>query len=187
METPVGDPVAGGRQPGTSKDLPRVWIGYVLSFATLVAMLIAVEQNPELASGKLLVPPLYLFLAGFVTLVYWLVCVHQMHVVLAHVPGWKHPISPARAVGFHFIPVYSLYWLYKWPGEAAKFVNWKLRQPAVNPAKPGLFVFLSYAACLVLGPGGLLLLFVSLSYLNEWIRRALAARPEPKDNPQSAA
>jgi len=172
--TSVGSPFGGEGQQQLSKQLPRVWIGYLLSLATLAAMIVAVEKHPELASGELVVPPLYLFLAGFVTLVYWLVCVHRMHVVLAHVPEWKHPVSPVRAVGFHFIPIYSLYWLYKWPGEVARFVNSKLGRPALNPAKAGLFVFVSYAACLVLGPGGLLLLFVCLAYLNEWIRRALA-------------
>lgn len=186
MGTPLGDPFAGGGQPKLSQQLPRVWIGYLLSFATLVAMLVAVEQHPELAPGGLFVPPLYLFLAGFVTLVYWLVCVHRMHVVLAHVAGWKHPVSPARAVGFHFIPIYSLYWLYKWPSEVARFVNWKSQRQAVKPAKPGIFVFVSYLACLVLGPGGLLLLFVCLAYLNEWIRRALATPRAPQDISQSA-
>ena len=184
METAGGNRSRDEEQQELSKRLPRVWIGYLLSFATLVAMLVAVEKHPELASGALVVPPLYLFLAGFVTLVYWLVCVHRMHVVLAHAPQWKHPVSPARAVGFHFIPVYSLYWLYKWPGEVAKFVNWKCGRLALKPWKPGLFVFLAYAACLVLGPGGLLLLFVCLAYLNEWIRRGLAGPLEPQDRSQ---
>lgn len=187
MGTPVGGRFESERQQQLSEQLPRVWIGYLLSFATLVAMLIALERHPELASGTLSVPPLYLFLTGFVTLVYWLVCVHRMHVVLAHVPEWKHAITPARAVGFHFIPIYSLYWLYKWPGEVARFVNWKLGRVAVKPWKAGLFVFLAYAGCLVLGPGGLLLLFVCLAYLNEWIRRALNASSKPQDRSQSAA
>ena len=189
MGAPIGNPSAQAEPQGLNEHLPRVWIGYLLSFATLVAMLIAVAQHPEVASWELFVPPLYLFLLGFVTLVYWLVCVYRLHQVLAHVAGWKHPVSPGRAVGFHFIPVYSLYWLYKWPSEVAKFVNWKLRQSVVPPAKPGLFVFLSYVACLVLGPGGLFLLFASLAYLNDWIKRALAAPPEdsPQDDSQSAA
>lgn len=184
--TPVGSRFEGeGHQP-LSKQLPRVWIGYLLSFATLAAMIVAVEKHPELASGELAVPPLYLFLAGFVTLVYWLVCVHRMHVVLAQVPEWKHPVSPGRAVGFHFIPVYVLYWLYKWPGEVARFVNSRLGRPALNPAKAGVFVFVSYAACLILGPGGLLLLFVCLAYLNEWIRRALVGPEGSREDPPSS-
>lgn len=186
MGTATGGGFGDERQQQLSKQLPRVWIGYLLSFATLVAMVVALERHPELASGELLVPPLYLFLTGFVTLVYWLVCVHRMHVVLAHAPGWKHPISAARAVGFHFIPIYSLYWLYKWPGEVARFVNWKLGRPALKPSKPGLLVFFAYAACLVLGPGGLLLLFVCLAYLNEWIRRALTTPPEAQDHSRPA-
>ena len=182
MGAPIGDPFSAGGQtpPGggqlalSNVQLPRVWIGYLLSFVALVAMLVAVEQHPELAKGELLVPPLYVFLPIFISVVYWLVCVYRLHVVVNGVSGWKHPISPARAVGFHFLPIYSLYWLYKWPRELMKFVNWRLQKPVVKPEKAGVMVFLSYVAILLLGPGGLFLLFFCVGYLNEWVKRALS-------------
>jgi hypothetical protein len=163
--------------PAVPAKLPHLWIGYLLSIAAFFAMVVAVATHAEIASGPLFIPPLYLFLISFVSFVYWLVCVHQLHVVLSRVSGWRHPVSPARAVWFHFIPIYSLYWLYKWPVELGKYVNWKLQREAIKPQRGGLYVFFSYAACLFLGPGGLLLLFFSLSYLNEWLRRALTAPP----------
>src|SRR5262249_37778954 len=99
--------------------LPKIWIGYILCLATFIDEAIYFAKHPPTASVQLFVPPLHLFLLGFVSLVYWLVSIHKLHVVLSLVPGWRHPISPARAVWFHFIPIYNLYWLYKWPRECA--------------------------------------------------------------------
>jgi hypothetical protein len=165
-------------EPAKSPQLPLIWIGYLLGVATIIAEFVALSLHPELAKEGG-IPPLYLFLASFVGGVYWLVCVHRYHVVMAHVPGWKHPISPGRAVGFHFIPFYNLYWVFKWPQEIAKFVNGRLHQPVMKPVAVGLAVL----AALILrlfDPGfGLILLFFPMSYLSECLRRAFAAPQNP--------
>jgi hypothetical protein len=97
-------------------------------------------------------------------------------VILAHVPGWTHPISPARAVGFHFIPFYNLYWVFKWPAEIAKFVNARLRSPVMKPFPVGIAI-LGALILRVLDPGfGLILLFFPLSYVSERLRRAFTAQ-----------
>jgi len=172
------DESSAASQLALAEALPRIWIGYALCLATFIAEVIVVSKHPEIAEGRF-IPPLPLFLLGFVSFVYWLVCVHQLHVVLAHVPGWQHPISPARAVWFHFIPIYSVYWLYKWPSEVARFINWALRLTAVRPRGAGIFAVASYVLAFLLGPGGLILLFFSVSHLNNWVRRALLA-PLPR-------
>ncbi len=51
-------------EPGTLPRFPRIWIGYLLGVATLIAEMIAITLHPELAKEPLLIPPLYLFL-GF--------------------------------------------------------------------------------------------------------------------------
>jgi hypothetical protein len=156
--------------------LPAVWIGYVLGVATIVAEFVALSFHPELANEGG-IPPWYLFLASFVGGVYWLVCIYQVHVVMAHVPGWTHPISPARAVGFHFIPFYQFYWIFKWPREIANFVNARLRQPIMKPVAVGVAV-LAALILRILDPGfGLILLFFPMSYLSQCLRRAFAAPP----------
>jgi hypothetical protein len=156
-----------------SPKLPVIWIGYLLGVATIVAEFVAISRHPELAKEGG-IPPLYLFLASFIGGVYWLVCVHQIHVVLAGVPGWKHPISPARAVGFHFIPFYQFYWIFKWPREIANFVNVRLHQPIMKPVAVGVAV-LAALILRILDPGfGLILLFFPMSYVSECVRRALA-------------
>ena len=99
--------------------------------------------------------------------------------ILATVTGRKYPISPARAVGFHFIPFYNLYWVFKWPKEMASFVNRRLRANMMRPTPVGVAV-LGAIILRVFDPGfGLLLLFFPLSYVSECIRRALAAPTAP--------
>lgn len=174
-ETPAGQLPLGQPPP-----LPQIWVGYLLGLATLAAEFVAVALQPELAKGERAIPPLYLFLAVFVGGVYWLVCVYRYHVVMAHVPGWTHPISPARAVGFHFIPIYNLYWVFKWPQEIARFVNWRLQQPLMRPQMVGLAVFAAFVVRFVIDPGlGLILLFVAASYVSECLRRAFGAPAVP--------
>ena len=162
--------------------LPMIWIGYLLGVATIIAEFVAVSLNPELAKAGG-IPPLYLFLVSFVGGVYWFVCIYRYHVILKLVPGWKHPISPARAVGFHFIPFYNLYWVFKWPIEIARFVNFRLRAKIMKPTPVGIAV-LGALILRILDPGfGLVLLFFPLTYVSECMRRALAAPTFPPPAP----
>ena len=167
-------------KPAEPPVLPQIWIGYLLGVATIVAELVAVGLNPDLAKQGG-IPPLYLFLVSFIGGVYWLVCIYRIHVVLANVPTWSHPISPARAVGFHFIPFYQFYWIFKWPREIANFVNTRVAQQIMKPVAVSLAI-LAALLLRILDPGfGLILLFLPMSYVSECIRRALAVPPSRRD------
>jgi hypothetical protein len=162
-------------RPAGGAGLPRIWVGYLFGVATLIAELAAVALHPEFAKGENPIPPLYLFLALFVGWIYWLVCVYQIHEVMARIPGWRHPISPGRAVGFHFIPLYNLYWVFHWPAEIARFVNWRTQKPVMKPQVVGAAVFAAVLVRLVLDAGlGLILLFVAASYISECLKKAFA-------------
>jgi hypothetical protein len=181
---------SGGKLQGQQAErralppFPRIWIGYLLGLATLIAEMVAVALHPELAKEPLLIPPLYLFLANFISLVYWLVCVYEYHVVLAQATAGAYPIKPVRAAWFHLIPIYGLYWVFKWPRELAKFVNGRLQAPLMRPDRTGLAVFIAFAAFLVLDRGvGMILLFWAASYLSRCLRYALAARPASPAGP----
>lgn len=165
--------------PGTPAlpPFPRIWIGYGLAAATIVAEFIALGLHPELGKQGG-IPPLYLFLLSLVGGVYWLVCIYQLHVVMAQIPGWKYRISPARAVGFHFIPFYNLYWVLRWPRDIAVFVNSRFERPLMRPYAVGLAVLAALLLRLV-DPGlGLVLLFWPISYVAELLRRALLVIPK---------
>jgi hypothetical protein len=165
-------------QPRALPPFPRIWIGYLLGVATLIAEMIAVALHPELAKEPLIIPPLYLFLANFISLVYWLVCVYQYHDILAQATAGAYPIKPLRAAWFHLIPIYGLYWVFKWPRELARFVNRRLGTPLMRPNRTALAIFVVFVAFLVLDRGvGMILLFWAASYLSRCLRYALAARP----------
>lgn len=163
---------------------PRIWVGYLLGVATLVAEVVAISRHPELAKEPLLIPPLYLFLANFISLVYWLVCVYEYHLVLKDASAGAYPIQPLRAAWFHLIPVYGLYWVYKWPRELARFVNRRLQAPLLRPERAGLAVFLAFSAFLLLDRGfGMILLFWAASHLSRSLRLALSVGPHGQQGP----
>jgi hypothetical protein len=165
-------------QPGASPPFPRILVGYLLGIATLVAEMIAITMHPELAKEPMLIPPLYLFLANFISLIYWLVCVYEFHVVLRQATAGAYPVKPLRAAWFHLIPVYGLYWVFNWPRELARFVNSRLPAPLMNPDKTGLTVFAAFTVFLVLDRGfGMILLFWAASYLSRALRHALTVQP----------
>jgi hypothetical protein len=161
--------------------LPQLWVGYLLGFATVIAEFLEPPTNtPAPSITDFPIPNLYLFLLIFVGFIYWLVCVYRYHVIMQQVPGWKHTISPARAVGFHFIPFYNLYWVFKWPQEIARFVNWRFGQPVMKPQMVGLMVFGAFVMRFLFDPGlGLILLFLAASYVSDCLHRALALPPAP--------
>jgi hypothetical protein len=171
-------------QPGALPPFPRIWIGYLLGLTALTTEIIAVTLHPELATETLPNPPLYLFLANFVCLIYWLVCIYEYHVVLSQVTRGAYPVKPMRAAWFHLIPVYGLYWVFKWPRDLARFVNERLQAPVMNPERTGFLVFAAFAVFLVLSRGlGMILLFRCASYLSRCLRQALAAQPVAPGGP----
>src|SRR5882672_928695 len=181
MDFSPGELPADQIRPVKLPRLPQLWIGYLFGFATVVGELIDGSlPTPDPVTTDFPIPDLYLFLLMFVGGVYWLVCVYRYHVVMQHVPGWKHPISPVRAVGFHFIPIYNLYWVFKWPQEIARFVNWRFGQPVMKPQMVGLMVFGAFVMRFLFDPGlGLILLFLAASYASGCLRRAFALPPMP--------
>jgi len=181
----VSGPVGGGfaaRQLTTqelSERLPNVGIGYLLALATLVGEVVAVARNPGLAQAANAVPPLEIYLPSYLGLVYWLVCVHRYHTLLKNVPGWNHPISPARSVGFHFIPVYFLYWIFRWPAAIADFVNFRLQAPAMKKWTVGVLILASLLSPYFLDRAlGVAIMFFSCTYISGFMRRAFA-HPAP--------
>ena len=176
MDAPVGDPFAVDARSGAElvARLPKIWIGYLLAFATLAGEMIAVGRNPEVVKGvQFAVPPLEIFLPAFLSAVYWLVCIHRYHLVLANVPGWTHPITPARAVWLHLVPLFNMYWVFRWPHAIAVFVNHRMNGRAMSLWTPGTSFFLSLV-CRIFDPAlGTAMLFFTCAYISAQLRRAL--------------
>ncbi|GAC1672529.1 MAG: hypothetical protein PVS2B2_04920 [Candidatus Acidiferrum sp.] len=161
--------------------LPRLWVGYVLGAATLIAEIVAVSLHPEIAKLPLVVPPLYLFLPSFISLVYWLVCVYEYHVVLAYLTAEEYSIRPVRAAWRHLIPVYQFYWAFKWAREFAGFVNSHGAEPALKPDRAGLYIFSGFLIFILFDRGfGMILLCMAASKLSASLQRALEEALVPR-------
>lgn len=160
--------------PTRRSRLPKVWPGYLIALAFFA-----------IASGEMIIDPasseqetLLTYLTWLVGLGYWLFCVHRFHTVMAEATGGAHPISPGRAVGFHFIPFYNLYWLFRWTNAVADLVN--ARAPTAGRMPRGWAGAILLVGLLVArfdAAPGLLVLFAVAQYLRRKIRQATDARP----------
>ncbi|HLZ11841.1 MAG TPA: hypothetical protein VKP58_04585 [Candidatus Acidoferrum sp.] len=154
---------------------PKLWIGYLLAAATFLGETIALSRNPDLLkNGQFIVPPLEIFLPAFVARVYWFVCVYQYHKILAAIPNYVHPISPGKAVGFHFIPFFNLYWIFRWPAAMATFANSRLGVPLLRGWVLGVAMICAAICQTFLDAAfGAALLFVATGYLAAVLKRAV--------------
>ena len=179
MDSSRGELPERQRQTSETPRLPKIWVGYLLGLATSIAEIVAVKQHPELLKGALLRPPLYLFLPNFISLVYWMVCVYEYHVVLRFLTGGKYRTKPLRAAWFHLIPIYQFYWAYKWARELSRFVNSRLNELLMKPERVGFLVSFAFFFFVLLDRGlGMILLFWAASYLSACLNRALQ-EPRP--------
>ncbi len=121
-----------GESDRLSAQLPDLRFGYGLAIG-LFALEIVWGLQKELARGTPQAPSAggyaaaLTLMGAIVSTAYVLHCISTYHYVVNDVEGWVHPISPKRAVRFHFIPLFNIYWDFKWPKEMARFVNWKLQ------------------------------------------------------------
>jgi hypothetical protein len=151
---------------------PRLWIGFALAALFLIAEIAEVRLIDLRFPGDHTVGPvpLAISLAGAL---YWLFCVHRLHKILAALAPDGYPISPAKAVGFHFIPLFNLYWLVHWPYILANFLR-EQGVPVVNGQFLGLFLLIAVIlGRLIDGALGLAGLFGVTAYISAKIHRQL--------------
>lgn len=178
-------PVPAGMPPAElAAAMPKLWIGYLMAAVIFVGEMVAVGRNPELLKTPgFVVPPLEIFLPAFIARVYWFVCIYRYHKILANVPRYVHPISPGKAVGFHFIPIYNLYWIFHWPTAVANFVNARFGAPLMRGWVLGLGAIAAMLCQTLLDAAfGTALLFLATGYLAGFLKRALTM-PAPAAAP----
>lgn len=124
--------------------LPRVWFG--LLFVIVSFALILLIPGPDIVEEVRLVEktlpdggttivqetkdvtpphPMFPYVATLLFLgwVYWFYCVYGMHKGITKMTAGSYPVPPKEAVGFNLIPIYNLFWVFKWTNTIAEFVN----------------------------------------------------------------
>lgn len=169
---------ARARIASEARPLPKMWIGFLLGIMFLAVELIA-TVGPLNSAWQ---PAGYAILTMSALIwFYWLYCVFKFHDAVSSIPGYAHPITPARAVGMHFVPFYNLYWVFKWPAVLAGFVNWRMQSKSMKGWIPGLAVLTSILIFEQFdGFVGAMLLFACGWYISRNLRLAFAAPPVPE-------
>ncbi len=160
-----------------SPQLPRLWVGYAWAGILFLIEIVAAVQNPNAPENS---PAMQLLVIGnIVGVFYWLYCVYKYHDIMTQVPDWNHPIGVGRAVGFHFIPFYNFYWIYKWPTEIARFANWRSQSRLMSPLAAGTLMLAAFLVRFFDTAIGLALIFAAGSYISNRLRKSFAAPPPP--------
>jgi hypothetical protein len=153
--------------------LRRIWVGFALAFAFLVAEFVdvAAGDSPGAKMGLLGTA-----IAGWL---YWLACVQRFHTILnqisPHVAGAStYPITPGQAVGYHFIPFYNFFWLFKWPMALSEFLRKNTSVRVAPGSLLGLLSFLGMLLRFVDGFLGLSVIFFVGLYISRKLRQAVA-------------
>jgi len=156
---------------------PWVWLGFMFALAFLVLEILMVVL--ELEERPITVGALLIAVGGFV---YWLVCVHRFHKILTEVTRGRYPITGMEAVGYHFIPFYNIYWVFKWPAVISNYINARGRVRMMPGFLVGAMLFLSLIVRYLDTGLGLILLFGTTAYisskLKQHVRAVTAALPE---------
>jgi hypothetical protein len=152
-----------------SMTIPKFWVGLLFAVVPFVLILL-VPTGPEyrivqrLAPGTRewvdITPPHPMALPAAIIVIlgwaYWLYCIYRLHRVILNPTNGAHPVSPDKAVWFHLIPIYNLFWVFRWTNEMANSVN-RLGQ---KMAKGWSGAFLCFALLIVyfglLPPSGVL-------------------------------
>lgn len=153
-------------------------MGCVFAVVLLTAQIVETLTYPWAFEIGTLVPFLAkvgAILAELGGLLYWLFCVDRLHEILLEATDGQYPITPTRAGLYHFIPVYSLYWVVKWPNEIARFVNRRLPHKRMMIGVPGVLLLVGF---LLRGPLRLAVIFAVGAYLSVRVQAAVAAPVE---------
>jgi hypothetical protein len=122
------------------------------------------------------------FVGALVGTAYLLHCISAYHSVLSKADGWIHPISPKRAVWLHFIPIFNLYWNYKWPREIARFVNWRTQAYRMSGVLAGSVALTGFLVARFVDTSiGLAIILVAFAYISRCLREAFATTPVPPE------
>jgi len=118
--------------------LPWVWFGFVFPAAFFVEEFLHVYLELDQSVAKLTL--IAIAIAGWI---FWLFCVSRFHTILREISRNHYPTTNAEAVGYHFIPFFNLYWVFKWPTTMSDYVNQRGRVSMVSGSVLGVIMLIS--------------------------------------------
>jgi hypothetical protein len=175
LTPPVVPAAARPEQPPLAEHiharLPKIWVGYAFAVAVFALLLVG-KSSPDDSKIDVGALGLLLFFVGWF---YWMFCVYRIHRVLKEATYGAYPISPRRAAGFQFIPIYNLIWVFKWPKRIAEFVNARTNSHRMSRFLPATLLLIAgfVGQSGMLAPLHLLIIFGVGDYLARRIKHVL--------------
>ena len=117
--------------------LPKIWIGYIFAGTFLLAEIIEAYRGYVDKISPLLI---LISLSG---IAYWMFCIHRFHKILNQM-DISYEITPGMAVGYHFIPFFNFYWIFKWPSVLSRFINIRGNIKIVSGSILGFLLLMAY-------------------------------------------
>ncbi len=145
--------------------LAPAWVGFLL-----VALYVAAgvyEAQPGAPQYGLRV------WAWLLTLTYWLYCVYRINSALRVATNNAHPIIPSQSVTFHFVPIYNIYWVFRWTNAVGAFL--RSRSQTYARGEAGACILFAAVLGKVEPVLGLLALFAFITWFTSRISKALQA------------
>jgi hypothetical protein len=147
--------------------LPTLWFGFAIA-----GLLLVVEAGEAMLQHAETTTLLFLLLwIGGIT--YWMVCVYQIHKVLAAAGAGASVASPGKAAGFHFIPFYNFHWIFHWPNQIARYLNARAGSVQMPVGWPGFVLLVGFVLKAFDGGLALMVMFGVLVYVQRKIAAAL--------------
>jgi hypothetical protein len=84
-----------------------------------------------------------------------------------------YPITPGQAVGYHFIPFYNFYWVFKWPLEISRFVRENSSLSMISGGVMGLALLFGLILSRLEGFFGFCFIFTVGLYISRKLRRVM--------------
>ena len=151
---------------------PWVWVGFVFAVVFFVIeMIYGVLEVLESSPGNLQALNVILIIIGFVSLGYWLFCVHRLHKILAQLSHNRYSISPGEAVIKHFIPILSIIFIFQWPAALSEYINERGRVKMISGYVIGTMLLLSLLLRFVDGAFGTAALFGVTMYVSAKLKK----------------
>lgn len=158
---------------------PKIWPGFVIvSLFLIIEIGIPVLNSLGIQQQLLGWSALINFVGFWSGFIYWNICVYKIHKSLLVMSDRCYPISPARAVGFGFLPFYNLYWMFKWPSETIHFVKSRSEFKTWKPWIPGLLFLLAGFVLYLSAAVSFLMDFGVLAYLVGVLKKSLTVNPD---------
>jgi hypothetical protein len=166
---------AAARWEAVSTALPRVWIGYV--FAAMVLLVSVPTEMYEWDGLRRAVALTQLILIWLAGSAYWLFCICRIHRIVAEATNNCYAIGQGKAVGFHLIPVFNLFWVFHWPSKLAELLNARAGERVMSRGWPGIFILLGSALALINIAVGLVVCFSVLGYVVRRLQFTIQSAP----------